>query len=45
MAVAVIAQSLYRGPLDPVPHDRRSNTASFTAWSALITAPDGRVIW
>ena len=28
----------------PVPHERRSHTASFTAWSARITAPDGRVM-
>ena len=28
----------------PVPHERRSNTASFTAWSARITAPEARVI-
>src|SRR5258706_15296447 len=41
MPVAVIAQSLYRGPLDPFPHERRSNTASATAWSARIAVPDG----
>ena len=43
IAVAVIAQSLNRGPLVPVPHERRSNTASLIAWSARITAPDGSV--
>jgi len=29
--------------LEPVPQDRRSNTASFTAWSARITEPDSKV--
>ena len=43
--MAVIAQSLYRGPLDPFPQDRRSNTASLTAWSARIAVPDGKVTW
>jgi hypothetical protein len=37
--VAVIAQSLYRGPLGPFPHEWRSNTASATASSARIVAP------
>jgi len=41
MAVAVIAQSLYRGPLDPLPQERRSNNASATASSARIAVPDG----
>ena len=44
LAVAASAQSAYRGPLEPFPHERRSKTASRTAPSALITAPDGRVI-
>ena len=43
--VAVIAQSLYRGPLDPFPADRRSNTASLTAWSARTAVPDGSLTW
>ena len=43
LAVAVSAQSLNRGPLEPVPQDRRSNTASLMAWSARITEPDCKV--
>ena len=43
--MAVSAQSLYRGPLDTFPHERRSNTASFTASSARIAVPEGRVTW
>jgi hypothetical protein len=43
LAVASSVQSATRGPLDPFPHERRSNTASLTAWSARMTAPDGRV--
>ena len=44
LAVAVSAQSARRGPLVPVPHERRSNTASLTASSARLTAPDGKVM-
>ena len=43
LPVAVSAQSANRGPLDPFPHDRSSNTASLTASSARMTAPDGSV--
>ena len=43
LLVAVSAQSLYRGPLDPFPHERRSKAASLTASSARMTAPDGSV--
>ena len=43
--VAISAQSLIRGPLDPVPHERRSNTASAAAWSARVTAPAAVMTW
>ena len=43
LAVAISAQSEYRGPLEPFPHERRSKTASRRACSALITFPEGRV--
>ena len=44
LAVAISAQSEYRGPLEPFPHERRSKTASRRASSALITFPEDRVI-
>ena len=44
LAVAIMAQSLMRGSLDPAPDERCSNTVSLTTSSALITTPDGRVI-
>ena len=44
LAVPASAQSARRGPLVPVPHERRSKTASFTASSARITAPEARVM-
>jgi hypothetical protein len=43
--VAISAQSLIRGPLDPVPHERRSKTASAAAASARITVPAAVVTW
>jgi hypothetical protein len=45
LAVAIIAQSLIRGPLVPVPQDRRSKTASAAAWSARITVLAGVITW
>jgi len=45
LAVAIIAQSLIRGPLVPVPQDRRSKTASLAAWSARIAVLAGVVTW
>jgi len=44
-AVAVIAQSLWRGHLVPVPHERRPNRALASASSVRIVLPDGRVTW
>ena len=36
-----MAQSLNRGPFEPFPADRRSNTACSTACSARIAVPEG----
>ncbi len=44
LAVAMSAQSLILAPLVPVPHERRSHTASLTASSARITVPAGVVM-
>ena len=40
-AVATSDQSLYRGPLEPLPQDRRSKTASATASSAVMACHRG----